>query len=118
MHTGIEKWPGQGAGELGFNVGGISVSDNYFKTVGMQILLGRDFSPDWSSDTSNVIVNEAAVRRMGLKEPINQVIKYDGVNGPARIIGVVKNALMESPFTPVEPTVFNHGREIILLYTV
>jgi len=110
MHTGIEKWPGQGAGDLGFNVGGISVSDNYFKTVGMQILQGRDFSPDWSSDTSNVIVNEAAVRRMGLKNPINQLITYDNIKGPARIVGVVKDALMESPFTPVEPAVFNHGR--------
>lgn len=110
MHTGIEKWPGQGAGEQGINVGGISVSDNYFKTVGMQIVQGRDFSPDWSSDTSNVIINEAAVKRMGLKNPINQLITYDNINGPARIVGVVKDALMESPFTPVEPAVFNHGR--------
>jgi len=110
MHTGIEKWPGQGAGELGLNVGGVSVSDNYFKTVGMALIAGRDFTPNWSADTSNIIINEAAVKRMGLKQPINQVITYDGINGPARIIGVVKDALMESPFTPVEPTIFNHGR--------
>jgi ABC-type antimicrobial peptide transport system permease subunit len=110
MHTGIEKWPGQGAGELGINVGGVSVSDNYFKTVGMKLLQGRDFSPNWSADTSNIIINEAAVKRMGLKNPIGQVITYDNVTGPARIIGVVKDALMESPFTPVESAVFNHGR--------
>jgi putative ABC transport system permease protein len=110
MHTGIEKWPGQGAGELGINVGGVSVSDNYFKTVGMKLLQGHDFSSNWSADTSNIIINEAAVKRMGLKSPINQVVTYDNVKGPARIIGVVKDALMESPFTPVEPTVFNHGR--------
>ncbi|HEY4196008.1 MAG TPA: ABC transporter permease [Mucilaginibacter sp.] len=110
MHTGIEKWPGQGAGELGINVGGVSVSDNYFKTVGMKLLQGRDFSSNWSADTSNIIINEAAVKRMGLKNPIGQVITYDNVTGPARIIGVVKDALMESPFTPVEPAVFNHGR--------
>ena len=110
MHTGIEKWPGQGAGELGLNVGGISVSDNYFKTVGMKIVEGRDFSSNWSADTSNIIVNEAAVRRMGLKNPINQLITYDNVKGQAKIIGVVKDALMESPFTPVEPAVFNHER--------
>jgi ABC-type antimicrobial peptide transport system permease subunit len=47
---------------------------------------------------------------MGLKNPINQVVTYDNIKGPARIIGVVKDALMESPFTPVEPAVFNHGR--------
>ena len=110
MHTGIEKWPGQGAGELGINVGGISVADNYFKTVGMKLIAGRDFSASWSADTSNIIINESAVKRMGLKQPINQLITYGGVNGPSRIIGVVRDALMQSPFTPVEPTVFNHGR--------
>ncbi|HEX9504046.1 MAG TPA: ABC transporter permease [Patescibacteria group bacterium] len=109
-HTGIEKWPGQGAGELGINVGGVTITDNYFRTVGMKLLQGRDFSSDWSADTSNVIINEAAVKRMALREPIGQTITYDGINGPARIIGVVQDALMESPFTPVEPTVFNHGR--------
>lgn len=109
-HTGIEKWPGQGAGELGINVGGVTITDNYFKTVGMKLLEGRDFSSAWSADTSNIILNEAAVKRMGLKEPIGRTITYNGVNSPARIIGVVKDALMESPFTPVEPIVFNHGR--------
>jgi ABC-type antimicrobial peptide transport system permease subunit len=109
-HTGIEKWPGKGAGELGINTGGVTVTDNYFKTVGMKLIEGRDFSPEWSSDTSNVIVNEAAIKRMGLKSPIDQIITYDGASGPVRIIGVVQDALMESPYTPVEPTVFNHGR--------
>ncbi len=109
-HTGIEKWPGQQPGELGLNVGAVSVSDSYFKTVGMKLKDGRDFSSAWSLDTSNIIINEAAVKRMGLKQPINQLITFDGVTGPARIIGVVKDALMESPFTPVEPTVFVHGR--------
>lgn len=109
-HTGIEKWPGQETGELGINVGGVSITDNYFRTVGMKLLQGRDFSSDWSADTSNIIINEAAVKRMGLKQPIGQTITYDGINGPARIIGIVQDALLESPFTPVEPTVFNHGR--------
>jgi putative ABC transport system permease protein len=110
MHTGIEDWPGKNAGTQALNVGGISVSDNYFKTVGMQLLSGRDFSSAWSADTSSIIINEAAVSMMGLKNPINQLITYDNIRGPARIIGVIKNALMESPFTPVEPAVFNHGR--------
>ncbi|BAU54397.1 ABC transporter permease [Mucilaginibacter gotjawali] len=109
-HTGIEKWPGQGVGELGINVGAVSVSDSYFKTVGMKLAKGRDFLTNWSADTSNIIINEAAVRRMGLKEPLNQLVTFDGINGQAKIVGVVKDALMESPFTPVEPTVFVHGR--------
>jgi ABC-type antimicrobial peptide transport system permease subunit len=57
----------------------------------------------------NVIVNEAAIKRMGLKNPINQLISYGG-SPPMHIIGVVKDALMESPFTPVKPAIFTHGR--------
>jgi len=109
-HTGIDKWPGQVAGELGINVGAVNIADNYFKTVGMKLIEGHDFSSDWASDTLNVIVNEAAVKRMGLKEPLNQLITFGGSPSQVRIIGVVQNALMESPFTPAEPIVFNHGR--------
>ena len=110
MHTGLENWPGKSSGEQALNVGGISVSDNYFKTVGMHLISGRDFSSNWSSDTSNVIINESAVKMMGLKNPINQLITYHNISGQARIIGIIKDALMESPFTPVAPAVFTHGR--------
>ncbi|XHR98287.1 ABC transporter permease [Mucilaginibacter sp. UC70_90] len=108
-HMGIDNWPGKGGGETGINVGAISVSPNYFKTMGMTMKEGRDFSAEWASDTTNVIINEAAVKRMGLKDPINKVINYSFM-GRVHIIGVVKDALMESPFTPVQPAVFNHGR--------
>jgi putative ABC transport system permease protein len=109
-HTALEKWPGQNADDPGINIGDVSISDNYFKTVGMKVVQGQDFSTNWASDTLNIVVNEAAVKRMGLKNPINQLVTYGGLKYQVRIIGVVQDALMESPFTPVEPTVFNHGR--------
>ncbi|MBV8390165.1 MAG: FtsX-like permease family protein, partial [Mucilaginibacter sp.] len=49
-------------------------------------------------------------KRMGLKHPLNQLITYAGLTYQVRIIGVVQDALMESPFTPAEATIFNHGR--------
>ena len=109
-HMSLDKWPGKNAGDEPVNIGAISVSDTYIKTLGMTLMEGHDFSVNWSADTNNVILNEAAVKRIGLKNPINQIITYNFVNHPVRIIGVVKDAVMESPFTPVEPTVFNHGR--------
>jgi len=109
-HTGIAGWPGQTAGEQAINVGAIITDDNYFKTVGMKLIDGQNFSTDFNKDANNIIVNEAAVKRMGLKNPINQLIGFNGINGRSRIIGVVKDALMESPFTPVEPLVFTHGQ--------
>jgi len=118
-HQGIESWPGKSASDPSINAGGISVSGNYFTTVGMSLVMGHDFSGSYVSDSSDIIVNEAAVKRMGLTNPVNQVIRFNGVNGPARIIGVVKDALIESPFAPAEPTVFNHIREgNVLLYSL
>ncbi|HXB09227.1 MAG TPA: ABC transporter permease [Puia sp.] len=108
-HTGIDKWPGKQAGELGINVGGLAIADNYFNTVGMKLIKGRDFTSDWAHDTADVIINEAAANRMGLKQPIGQYISWAGLAFPCRIVGVVHDALMESPFKSAEATVFIHG---------
>lgn len=109
-HMSLDNWPGKNPGDESVNIGAISVSDNYFKTLGMTLKEGHDFSSNWANDTLNVILNEAAVKRIGLKNPINQLVQYNFINHPVRIIGVVKDALMESPFTPVAPAIFNHGR--------
>jgi ABC-type antimicrobial peptide transport system permease subunit len=108
--TIIGEWPGKAAGQESLNTGAISVSENYFQTLGISVKAGSDFSDEWKIDSGSVIVNEAALKKMGLRDPLNQFITWNG-NERARIIGVVKDAIMESPFTPVRPTVFTHGRE-------
>ena len=108
-HFSLEKWPGKNAGDEDVNIGAIWVSDDYFKTLGMTFAGGHNFTGDWKSDTLNVIVNEATVRRIGLKDPVNRLIKINFGNNPVRIIGVVKDALMDSPYSPVEPAVFGHN---------
>ncbi len=108
-HFSLEKWPGKNAGDENVNIGAIWVSDDYFKTLGMTFAAGHNFTGDWKSDTLNVIVNEAMVRRIGLKDPVNQLITINFNAKPVRIIGVVKDALMDSPYKPVEPAVFGHN---------
>jgi ABC-type antimicrobial peptide transport system permease subunit len=49
-------------------------------------------------------LNESAVKRLRLKDPLNQAIGFQGTQ--FKIAGVVKDALMVSPFSPAEPTVF------------
>jgi putative ABC transport system permease protein len=99
----IDNWPGKkGGSSLGVAAVGVSDGD-YFKTVGMQLLKGRNF--EGTGDSLNVIINEAAVQQMGLKEPLNQLITWDGYT-QARIIGVAQNAIMGTPFDDVKPTLF------------
>jgi ABC-type antimicrobial peptide transport system permease subunit len=100
-HTDIDYWPGKHAGET-VEMGAVVVSDDYFKTVGMSISEGRNFTNSY--DSTSVIFNEAAIKRLRLKDPVNQKIKEFGKE--FTIVGVVKDALMISPFKAADPTMF------------
>jgi ABC-type antimicrobial peptide transport system permease subunit len=104
-NTTLTNWPGKKEDEQPVRTGIIWVSPDYFKTAGMKLLYGRDFSSVPISDTNSVIVNEAAIQAMGLKEPFNQTIKFER-NSTGHIIGVMGNALMRSPYEPIGPAIF------------
>jgi ABC-type antimicrobial peptide transport system permease subunit len=66
------------------------VQKGYLKTIGAELAQGRDFSEEFGADTSNFVLNESAVKAMGLKEPVlGQQIEAWG--NPGQIIGVVKD---------------------------
>ena len=83
----------------------IGVSYDYGKTVGWQLKEGRDFSTNFATDTSAVILNEAAVKFMELKKPIGETITWWG--SPLTVVGVIDNMVMNSPYEEPRPTVFN-----------
>lgn len=68
------------------------VDYDYLKTLGIKIVQGRDFSLDFSTDSSAVVLNETAVRDFGLQntDPIGKTIITSGQH-QFRIIGVVKD---------------------------
>ncbi len=100
-HSDVEQWPGKIADET-INMGVLIAGEDYFKTMGMTFLSGRDFSG--INDTNSVIFNEAAIKQMRIKEPLNQLINFQGKQ--LRIAGVTKDALMISPFDAADPTMF------------
>jgi ABC-type antimicrobial peptide transport system permease subunit len=111
--NGDVEWPNKDPNkEEGF--GTIWITHDYGKTVGWQFKEGRDYSIAFASDSvtnasdsnivHNLIVNEAAVKYMDLKNPIGEIIRWDGY--PLRIIGVIKDMVMESPFEPVRQTMY------------
>ncbi|GAB3265829.1 ABC transporter permease [Larkinella harenae] len=91
------------------NFGTIAVTHDFGKTVGWQFVAGRDFSRQFSTDSSGMVLNETAARYMGLKDPIGKTVKWHGQ--PFQVVGVVKDMVMDSPFKPVYQTVFmlNYG---------
>ena len=84
--------------------GTIGCTHDFGKTIGWKLKEGRDFSRAFSTDTSAMILNEAAVKLTGLKDIVGKDIKYNGK--PLKVVGVVENMVMESPYTPAIPTVF------------
>jgi ABC-type antimicrobial peptide transport system permease subunit len=93
----IKDFPGKKTGES-LEMATTAVSPDYFKTIEMKLKAGHDFANNAGSDTMAVILNEAAVQQLRLKDPINQLITFDYRKNPMRIIGVVENAIVGSPF--------------------
>jgi ABC-type antimicrobial peptide transport system permease subunit len=83
----------------------IWVTHEYGKTIGWNFKEGRDFSRDFATDSSSVVVNEAAVKFMGVKNPVGMQLKW-GDNRTYKIVGVIKDMVMSSPYSPVKQTVY------------
>src|SRR6185295_5020837 len=82
----------------------IRVTSDYGKTVGWQFVDGRDFSKQYQTDSSALIINEAAVNYMGLKNPVGENIRVG--KRDYRVIGVVKDMVMSSPYEPAKQTIY------------
>jgi putative ABC transport system permease protein len=81
----------------------VGVSIDYGKTVGWEFVAGRDFSSQFLTDSSGLIVNEAAVKYMGLQRSLGTIVTWDK---KYTIIGVIKNIVMTSPYEPVKPAIY------------
>ena len=80
------------------------VSAGYGETVGWQFTGGRGFSNAYPSDSLAVVINEAAAKFMGMKNATDQSIFFYG--STYKIIGVIKDIVVNSPYAPVKPGVF------------
>jgi len=81
------------------------VSPEYAKSLNLKIVQGRDFSREFPSDSNAVLLNETAVKYMGLENPIGKFIKDDDEEDPSpplKIIGVVQDMIAQSPYEPVK----------------
>ena len=101
----IEQYPGS-VGDDKVSIVNIAVSPDYFKTLGMQLLEGRDFNAfSFDADSDKVIINLAAKELMQLKDPLGNILTEKG--GRRReVIGVVENSIMENPYEKVRAARF------------
>jgi ABC-type antimicrobial peptide transport system permease subunit len=94
------EWPNSQPEEKSISFTTIATDYDYARTLGIKMQAGRDFSRNFA-DSNAVILNEAAVKRMGLKNPVGTRIKWN--DHPMVVVGVVPDIQMESPFRSVSP---------------
>ncbi len=87
--------------------GTLDCTHDFGKTIGWQIIEGRDFSRDFPSDSSAIILNESAAKLIGTSNIIGKTITQDKES--SHVIGVVNDLVMESPYSTVKPTIFKLG---------
>ncbi|MGC4035114.1 MAG: ABC transporter permease [Chitinophagaceae bacterium] len=93
------------------------ITEDFGKTIGWELKEGRDFSRDFGTDSLAMILNESAVKQIGMKKDIiGETIQYDGKN--YHVIAVVKDIIQESPYKPVTPMVYLLSHEWIGCVTV
>lgn len=97
---------------LKVNVEGLAVDYNFLQTMGIKILEGREFSQDFGSDLNqSVILNETAVKRLGIVDPVGKLY-INGTNNrneavKITIIGIVKDFNLHSIHSDIPPLAIN-----------
>jgi len=84
-----------------------SVGYGFTKTMKLQFVEGRDFSKNFATDSAGYILNEAAVRQIGYKDPVGKPITFWQKKGT--IIGVLKDFHFNSLHESIKPLILRLG---------
>jgi putative ABC transport system permease protein len=76
---------------------------DFIRTFGIRMTQGRFYSREYSTDVDNFVVNQTAMKVMGLKDPLGKRLTYRGKTGT--IIGVVKDYHGGSLHHPILPKI-------------
>ena len=90
-----------------------AVTHEYASSLNLKIVEGRDFSREFPSDSNAVLINQTAVKYLGIKDPIGKFLKDDDEEDPdepLKIIGVVEDMIAQSPYEPVKQGMYVFDR--------
>lgn len=87
-----------------FDLDVVRVDHDFFRTMEGELVQGRDFFRDFSSDESDVIVNETLVKRLRIEDPVGK--PFEWYRWPMRIIGVIKDTPLEHRGRAINPAIY------------
>nr|WP_297919811.1 ABC transporter permease [uncultured Allomuricauda sp.] len=95
------RWPGQSEESKKLTFRHAHVGPSFIETMGIEIKEGRSYIDEIPNTNSKIVLNETAVKLMGLENPIGTVIDMRGPN--REIIGVVKDFNIQSLYEEITP---------------
>jgi putative ABC transport system permease protein len=101
--TGYFDWEGRNQDEI-VQFEHLSINYDMIEMLDIKLAEGRSFSRDFPGDSNKIILNEAAIKVMGVKNPVGKIFNLWGNN--MEIIGVVKDFHFQSLHTTVNPFFF------------
>ena len=100
--NGINNYTANG---INANIDFVNVDFDYFETLDIKLKEGRVFSTEFITDTINsAIINESAIAKYGLTDPIGQTIKSCNID--YKIVGVIKDFKTQGFENAVQPTIY------------
>lgn len=86
------------------------ISDaSIFKTMGLQLSMGRFFSNDLPSDKDKLVVNEAFLRKYGITNPIGGTVIVGFGGQTAEVVGVIKDFYFKPVSQSITPLAIMNG---------
>ncbi|HXO75495.1 MAG TPA: FtsX-like permease family protein, partial [Puia sp.] len=101
-HNGSIDWPGKDP-NLVVHFADEIVAYDFVKTLGLQLKEGRDFSKDYPTDSVGFLLNETAVQKIGLQNPVGQTVTWG--NQPGKVIGVLRDFHFNSMHSSIDPLI-------------
>ena len=107
--TVASAFPARGLAQIGYMPEGIKhsmmlhalyVDFNYINTMGMEIVKGRAFDPEYPTDANKLLINETLANELGWDDPIGKYIERDSKQ---KVIGVVKDFHFNSLHQKIKP---------------
>ncbi|MEB2782377.1 ABC transporter permease [Algoriphagus sp. C2-6-M1] len=96
------SWPGSTLEAYKLTFIKFSTDADFVKVMDTKLVGGRDIDIHrFSGDSSAILLNETAVKRMGLDDPLGQIVSRG--DEKYTVVGVIKDFIFESPYDPVKP---------------
>lgn len=109
------SWTGKDP-EAAISFNNTAVGYDFAKTLNVKFVGGRDFSEKFSTDSSNYLINQAAAKRIGYKDPVGQPLTF--WSRPGKIVGLIEDFHFNSLHEPIRPLIIrlanaHHGNILV-----